>query len=203
MAIQIGAVVRASVRMSGPIGQDIINVWHWKLAGPDPVDEADFLDGIDEFVQNMYGEIQLEVANTVSGVDIKCDVVQAIAGKWQIVQNIGTVPWSFSGSAAADNMPAGVCALGFLRTTIGKVFGRKFAPPFTETQWVGTGELGSNEQADVIEWLTAGMIGPNLGGGTFFGVIPSIRTLNAEPIIAVDVTPEPGYQRRRSPRSGS
>ena len=203
MTINVGSVVRVSARMSGPVGQDIINVWHWRLEGPTAVDDLDFLDGIDEFVENMYGEIVLEIANTVSAVDLKCDVVAPSAGKWSIVQNIGTVPWTLTGGASADNMPAGVCALGFLRTTIGKVFGRKFAPPFTETQWTGTGTLAGNEQNDVLDWLEAGMTGPSIAGGTFIGVVPSLRTLNAEPIIAVDVTPEPGYQRRRSPRAGS
>lgn len=136
MTVVDGAVLRVSVRFHSDTYGDIMNVWHFRADFPD-LDQPDenVMDAITAVMTASYQNIDQLMGSVIDPLDVKVDVVQHLAGKWTVVQNVGLSGWDAGlvTNEGADLLPPGSAILGKLRTGLGKHWGRKYFGGFTET----------------------------------------------------------------------
>lgn len=205
MTVAVGDIIRVAVRMVGPQGQDIMNVFHVQHKGTTGVQDAVFLTSLETWIDNAYTTLNTVIEATQEPVDIKVDEVAFSGGVWQIVRNIATIAWggTFNSSASGDNYAPGVCFLILFRTLIGKVLGRKFIGVLTET---GLGDNGipiSTQITALTNFANAILAGFVSDSNQFDPGVPSTRTGFFEEFVEAQISSEPAYQRRRAVRSGS
>lgn len=122
-----GDIVRVTCLLRAASGDDIQNVYHYKIAAPAPVSESVVTGQIRTQMNAMYSDIQPEIPADVSFVSI--DIANLTKGE---VFPAYSWPTLTAGGGTGDTMPEQVTALVVGRTNQSHVVGRKFLGPFIE-----------------------------------------------------------------------
>jgi hypothetical protein len=205
MTVSPGDIVRLAVRMTGPQGQDIMNVYHVQHAGGVGVSDAAFLTAMETWIDTMYSRLNTVIEATQEPLDIKVDVVEFSGGLWQIVRNIATIGWGgiFNSSASGDNYAPGVACLVLLRTLVGKVLGRKFIGTLAEAVLQDNGEPIAAAITALTNYANDILTGFTVAAQDFVSGVPSSKLGIFAEFVEAQVSKEAAYQRRRAVRQGS
>lgn len=206
MAIQDGAILRASARWNDIQSSDIVNVWWFRCDFTSPQSETVVADAIDTVISNAFIPFDNNLSLAQTPVDLKIDRVEHINGEWKTIQNVSFSSWG-STIVPADSghyLPPGVSIVGFLKTGIGKHTGRRFLGGFTESTNDAGGNAGSTTITNVISGL-ATLIIPHVitTGNTLVSVVADQLAGIVRDIVEVSAQAGFGYQRRRTPGRGS
>jgi hypothetical protein len=195
------------VRQTSEDLTDIVNVFHF-LAAPwsGAYTTGDLLDAIAGYFDVAYANLNNYIPTNQVPNDIKVDIVELVGGEEVVTENIGTTSWgsTYDPASAGESYAPGVAALVILRTLVGKVFGRKFVGQLSEAA-LSNGILSTLLQASLAAFGAALLDKVELSATErelFPGVL-SKRTSGFQTFSAVDVNPEPAYQRRRKRSVGS
>lgn len=124
---QNGDVIKFVTRLRSASGEDIQNVFHYKLDLDQPVTDTvvipTFLDRLDL----MYDKIQPDIPGDVTFVDIDVENITQ-----DIVYGAQAWPNQTTGGGTGDTMPEQLCGLVVGRTNSPHAVGRKFLGPFIE-----------------------------------------------------------------------
>lgn len=205
MPLNAGEIVRVAARMKGPQGQDIINVYHYRATNTISDTDADIMSAIAVMMDNIYDPIEGEYPATSSPVDVKMDVVELQNGSEVITRNLGIHLWgaTFIPSGIGNVYAPGVAVGVLLRTSVGKVFARKFLGPLMEATFGDHGKLDSSKIGAFM--LTASRMLSTIGltGGQLEPGVLSRRLGGFAKFVFSELAAEAFYQRRRSIRMGS
>jgi hypothetical protein len=140
--------IRVTCRFKNTVSGDIVNVFHFKQYSATPTDDSDIADDLTYIIDGLYSGIAGSLNAANDPYDIRFDVVEWSAGKETLVRNIRTDSWVLTTppTGSGDQLPTQDAAIVNLRTTIPKVFGRKYLGALGEGQ-VTNGNLISSPLA--------------------------------------------------------
>lgn len=206
MTVPDGAVLRCSARFEGYHDQDIVNVFQLRCDFTAAQLEATVFSAVDTYLSSVYEEWDPYLEVTIAPNDLKVDVIEFIGGEWVVTANVGFGSWGSSivGVDAGQMLPAGVAAVGFLYTDLGKHQGRKFFGGFTETVNSQSGAILSSLSSLITAGLTL-LLTPHTisAGNTLVSCIPGTADGVIRDVTSIGVNTHWGYQRRRRPGVGS
>lgn len=206
MTVATGVVLRASARFNSVNAQDNVNVYWFRTSFASAQTDADTFTAVDTYISSVYADFDDRIRNGWSAVDLKLDVVEFVAGKWVVTQNVGFGSFgaSLTFAGASDALPEGVSPLGFLRTGLGKHTGRKFFFGFTEADSDAGGNIAAAAVTAVVSGLTK-LLTPHVisAGNDLIAVVADQAAGITRDILEVAGSGIFGYQRRRRPGVGS
>lgn len=205
MTVPNGAILRASARWNNQDFGDLVNVYWFKTTFATAQPEATVFDKVDDAISATYTPWDNYIKTTCYPLDLKVDVVEHIAGKWTVTQNVGFGAWGSTivPGDTGDAIAAGVAVLGYLRTGLGKHFGRKFFGGITEVASVG-GYVASAVQTAVLTGLTALLGNWDIDASNWIeACVPDFANGITRDIVEVAVNSIFAYQRRRKTGVGS
>lgn len=206
MTINDGDNIRASFRMTGSDGQDIVNVYHYQADFTAAASDQDVADAINDHLDNAYGNCNDMYTNALSPVDLKIDIVNFVSGVEKIVRNVGLFVFAatnFVPGGTGDALPPQDSALVKFLTGIGKVYGRKYLG-----QLVEAAQNAGTPSATLLTRLTA-FAATILAGGSVAGsgaLVPGVMSEKQADFVAfteADYDNPFSGQRRRRVGSGS
>lgn len=206
MAVNDGDILRVSSRWYGYHDQDIVNVWNFRANLTVPASDTLIFDSCDDFVTDVFMDFDEDYHTELEPRDMKVDVVDFIAGKWQVTHNVGYGSWGATIVTAKtdDVLPAGNACVVFLQTGLGAHQGRKFFGGFTELASSASGAVAPGVQTRVLagadDLLTPFVI---FTGNTLESVVLDRGDGTVRPVTSVSILGQWGYQRRRRPGVGS
>lgn len=205
MPLNAGEVVRVAARLKGPQGQDIINVYHYRATNTISDTDSDIMTAIAGTMDDIYYPVQSEFPATSSPIDLKIDVVEMVNGTERIVRNLGLRIWgaNFNPSGIGNVYAPGVAVGVLLRTSVGKVFARKFIGPLMEATFGDHARLDSSKIAAFLLMAARMLNSIALTGGQLEPGVLSKRLGGFAKFIFYELAAEAFYQRRRSIRMGS
>lgn len=201
-----GSILRASARWEGFHDQDLVNVWWFRCDFTAPVADGLVHGAVDLGLDSLFGNFDVDIELTIVPRDLKTDVVEFIGGEWVVTQNVGFGTWggTINPAETAHPLPAGVSAVGFLYTALGKHQGRKFLSGFTEDQNSPSGAVDSSCQTRILAGLTELLTPWIISGSDVLTSIVADRTYGIDrDVLTVGINGHWGYQRRRRPGVGS
>lgn len=173
------------------LGQRVLNVY--ELLSPSAVSDVDLVDDISQYLEeSVYEVINPAIPDNLTYESIYFKNLTTNT-------DIGQFDWPLLtvGGSAGEVLPLGVAALITFPTAQPKVRGRKFFPPFAETNLVDA--LWNTATVDLLSTvagaIAGGFLGPISGDPWAFGVLNSAGTFR--PFIEGLTTNIPAYQRRR------
>lgn len=160
MAVSLNDIIRVAVRMSGPDGQDIINVWHLLVSTLSGGDNDDVLADIATIVQTIYDHVKPAITGNQSDRDIS-------AQNLNNSELLGTTSWdaSWQGTATGDELPATVSPFSLFRTGLSRRLGKKYWGVTTEAVQTDGAITLSAAQTGLANAIAA-VIGGFTGGTT-------------------------------------
>ncbi len=197
MAIVVGDVLRIVCKMA-ITGQDVINVFNFKVAVNGALDDADFMTRLAALLDANYGLINEDVAN---------DLIYVVIDGQNITQDVllPTVPWPVlvNGADLAEILPRQVAAQVFFKTTRPRTRASKFMGGYTEDSNSSVGGLNALPIGrlqlfgdGLVASLTDGTIDVDYGAYNAF-------LARFTPVISATVSDFWRTQRRRVPGVGS
>jgi hypothetical protein len=204
--LSAGDVVRVSVRLSMPQGQDHVNVYFFECQGAEASTDTVFAGDVNDFIDQIYSRWNAGMSNAVTPVDMKIDVVDFVGGVLTITENIGLFPFvasSFNPVNGGDVLPPQDAAVVKLLTGQGRVFGRKFIGALCEDQ------QNSGVPAAALITQAGTFITDMLAGWTSTGTVDFVAGVMSEkfdafvPFIAGELASAIGNQVRRKLNVGS
>lgn len=173
------------------LGQRVMNVW--ELMSPSAVSDDDIIDDVQVAIEDViYSVINPAIPDNLT--------YESLYFK-NLTQNedMGQFDWLSltAGESAGEVLPLGVAALLTFPTAQPKVRGRKFLPPFAETNLTDAlwGSATVTLLSTVASGVAAGFIGDVSSEPYVFGV--SNQAGLFRPFIEGLTTNIPAYQRRR------
>jgi hypothetical protein len=138
-SIAQGDVIRVTCRFKNTISGDVVNVFHFWVSDGAGDSDANVMDDLEGLIDTMYTGLSGQLQNDLDPYDIRFDVVTLVGGLEHVTRSMGTRSWTLTTnpSASGDGIPQTNAAIVNLRTSIPKVFGRKY---------IGT--LGEGNTAD-------------------------------------------------------
>ena len=191
----IGEIIRVSLHYVQAGGGDIMNVFHFRLAGVSVADD-ELLQDITEWVVDHWAVRWVQMASngcTLSHYD--ADIVTATG---EVVRNIGGDIVDAQGTIANDVLPAGNAAYMLAYTAVPKARGSKYVPGISESE-VTSGSLAVGYLAD-LALLLAIYLNPFLGGSGATlqpGVASKVLETFVPFLISGAIDAVVAYQRRR------
>lgn len=204
MTVPNNALLRISARMRHGSFGDVVNVWNAICDFATPQAESVVFAACDAWMTTIYQEIDQLISSIQEPLDLKVDVVTHIAGKWEVVANVGFGSWGAAIVTAEtqDLLPSGVAMLGKLRTGLGKHWGRKWLGVFTEVSNVA-GFVSTALQTAGLASLGQFLLGHVIVSGN--GMLPILLQSNGiyRDITEVAVNSVWSYMRTRRTGVGS
>lgn len=204
MSLPVGTILKIAAIILLNDEQEAINVFWVALddaIGPGPLDEADVLEAAGNWMDQLYDNIKIDIADSVLGGIVEVWRVDPSDGN-QIPIGDDLAIWV--GGAANDPFPNGVAAICSMKTQDTDVTGRKFIPGYTEVAFTDN-NIDANPLGRLIlfaaDWATQ-YSDPN--DVVFNPGVWSQTKLDF--VLATGVTVVntiAGYQRRRKPGVGS
>lgn len=204
MSIPAGAILKIAQSILLPDTQTAINVF-WALLSEDggagPLAETDVLEAAANWMDQLYGNIEVDIADTASSTIVEVWVVDPLTGD---LTPVGDEATTWSGQNILDAFPNGVAAVGAMKTVDTEVTGRKFLPALVEDVAIDnnlTGGTLARWVLFVVDWATQYIDGssvvfsPGVWSQTKLDFFLASGTVIANAIL--------GYQRRRKPGVGS
>lgn len=121
MAVSVGDILRIAVRMSGPDGQDIINVYHALVELLADGDNDNVLADWAALIQTIYNALAAAVSSDQDGRDIS--VLNLTNGE---VLGTTAFPSGWQGTATGETLPATVSLYSLFRTGLSRRIGKKY-----------------------------------------------------------------------------
>lgn len=205
MTVANAEIIRASARMTGTSGQDIIGVFMWRCDFAADQAESAVMAAVLAQVSAAYTYMNAVISQNYDPVDIKVDVVDIVAGKVQVTRNVGTIPWtgSFSPAGSTDDLPPGACGYVKLLTSVGKTYGRKFISGLLETRAV-SGFIDATAISALANFAGRVILAYTVSASnTLVPGVLSLRSLDFKEFTAAVVSNVVAYQRRRKFNVGS
>jgi hypothetical protein len=208
MTVVPGDIVRVSARFKSSEAGDIVNVWHWQAAsGSTGDDDEDVMDAIDAKLSTMFSSLATNISANVDPYDIRYDIVDLIGGEEKVVRAMGTRSWVLTTppTASSDSLPLQDAAILNFRTSIPKVFGRKYIGGLVEASNAG-GVLSSGMVTALGNFCTSLLSDITVSDITLAaGVLTRslISPAHFVPFLSSVVNAITGTQRRRRPNRGS
>jgi len=194
MATNLNDIIRVAARHAWAGVDDIINVYHFRVAiVPTPLSDDLLRADLATKLSTTYDDIQANMSNQVDALDIT---------SYNVTQDypIGVTGWTapyVGGTGTGESLPQGCGPLVKWLTAVKRTQGRTYMPPVME----GNQDGGSLTLGTVTQYLTfaanllAGTAGPN---GYGFQLIVYKRSLGvAVTITSAAVSGLIAYQRRR------
>lgn len=141
MAVQSNEIYRAACRLTGPGGQDIVNIHHFRTALESEMSDSSFCTNLCTGLKNMYSSLNAIQSNEYTVADIKIDQVAMVLGQETVTRNMGTYSWP-SGYApgSTDNpLPPQVAGLVKFSTQGVRTLAKKYIPALTVAAQDDTG----------------------------------------------------------------
>lgn len=192
-------VFRLAMRMQGPSGQDIINVWHAKISNYVGGTDADVAQELVDYACTHYQDLEDAITNQQTSVDISVQNLTTGAV-------LGTFSWStaFAGTLTGDTLPPQTSLYSYFRTGLSRRIGRKFLGIVNEA--VNDNGLVSS-LVTIVSTFIANWIGTDVGVGTGNSYVWGVFNDNLLPAFAQFVEAvwqaRLKTQRRRLPNVGS
>ena len=200
MSIGLGDVIEIAAVHSFEGTDEVINVWHWKAAVASVAGLAEEDTDIGTLMDLLYSTIEGNMPSVLAATEIR----------WRnVTDNTPTryINWPgpyLGGTNAGASLPPGVSPLLILRTgSLGRT-GKKFMPPFCESQSTG-GTLDGGALGPLGD-LAAELLIQQSGVASSMELVSVVysRTYGtSHPVISVKVSPNLAYQRRRRQGHGS
>jgi hypothetical protein len=206
--ITSGDIVRVTVRFKSTLSGDIVNVFHMRCEATGTNTDANLMDDIDAHMNSLYSGMAAQLNSVSDPYDIRYDLVELVGGVEHVVRNIGTRTWTLTSPPAqsGDTIPPQDAAIVNMRTTLPKVFGRKYLGPFGEGN-TGNGTFNASALTALANFgiaLLATYNGTNFD--LFKGVLSSKATGDPNlfaTFVGYVVNALSGTQRRRRINRGS
>jgi hypothetical protein len=198
MSISQNDVIRTAAKALGPQGQQIVNVfYHQCVAGEYPAIEADIMEMIAEYLDDMYTPLEGEMPSTLTA-----DALEF----YNVTQEkpLGSLPWPSweGGTSIGDHLPEGVAACITASTAVKRVLPKKFLGVLMEGDQTA-GNWGAGLLTDLAlfaaAWIANITSGPYvLQPGTWRRLLEVFVPLTGAVVKSIC-----SYQRRRKPGVGA
>lgn len=205
MSVSGNDLIRVSARCAGTSNQDIVNVFHFRVASAMSGLDADLVSDLKTHMETAFAELNSVQSNSVNPIDLKIDKVTWNGSDEAVVYNFGTYPWggAYNPSASGDDLPPMVTGLVKLLTHLGKVYGRKFIGGMMEA-----GNVSGFYNSAVVTALTnfAALfitLITGASGNTYEAGVLSKKTAAFQKFTSARVDSVYATQRRRRIGSGS
>ena len=130
MSIVDGEILRIVASMlwtDGNVNQNVFNVI---MSGAgSPWDEADILDDAEDWLDDMYANLTINVSNALDGNEVIVYKYDTINDDWD---EVGSQAWTWNPSQATGQLPRGSAGLVRLWTVDPDVQGKKYIPGLAE-----------------------------------------------------------------------
>jgi hypothetical protein len=197
MTVNDGDIVKAVVDFAGSDGNHFQNVFHWVAAFAAGQTEAAVLAAILTMLGNMYDELASQIPSDLEDPDVEVDVVEWDTDHWETVARVGEGIAGTTFSATTELLPYTTCAYWVARTARPRSRGRKFMPPFVESQ-NNAGWLVSGAQTALAAALTDALADITISSGnTLTPGVASDATGTFLPFLNGFISGLFGTQRRR------
>lgn len=197
-------VVKVVAKMTDVNGSLIENVFHYLNSTGSTVDDATFLTDIEDELSEEYAIIEGSMPDTLTPLEIECDVVAFSGGELQTVHPVGTIAWTTwsGGTATGDGLPQGAASQINFPTGSPGVQGRKYFGPLAEAVQ-NNGNLSSSAQTNLATMAVDFLLGVSGTWGTMFPVVMSQKYGAAVGLASAVVREVVAYQRRRKSGRGA
>jgi hypothetical protein len=207
MAIEVGDILRFSIRFEDVNGNDLVNVWHIRVTDRGTGTQDEFLLGVAAGLIAPWGDYLDYVNLDITSRDFRADKVEWVGGKEVVTEPYGiqAIDGSFNGANADNMLPSGTAPLVKFRTGSVKTLARKYLWPSVENQHNSAG-LSATVTAALASGAAAFMSDVANGAGddgAFRAVVHSLRSNAWVNLTSVVVDAVLGYQRRRRTGVGS
>lgn len=197
MTIATGDILRFVVSQIWTDGNIQQNVYAALISGAGgPWDEADVLDDLEDWADNMYANLTTFTSDQVDGNEVFGYVWDTVGLDWDL---FGAEPWVWAPSAVGSQLPRGVASFLKAPTTDPDVQGRKYMGGTEETILINGLWTAGYIAALVLfggDWIT-----PFIGALTTATFTPGVWSVKNSAFKAmqneVSVVTIPAYQRRR------
>lgn len=198
MTISAGDWVRVVARMSDINGSAIQNAFHYFHDGVGDVFDGAFLTAVEQELSDMYTFIEDNIPDTVTPLDIVCDIVGFSGGVITVLSNVGTIAWTnwAGGTATGDGLPQGNAAVLNFPTAQAGVQGRKYIGPLVENGQ-NNGILTAPLLADMATWAAEFLDGFIASTEDFLPGVMSTKLGHGVLLVSTVLNAIVGYQRRR------
>ncbi len=193
-----GDVIRVGAVMRYDGSEDVVNVYHLKMAGSSDIAWAAMAPAIQDYMDGIMATLDTELSNLMAAGELQVTNVTQLTV-------YGAIAWGdfAAGGAAGAQCAAGACCFGFARTRKPRVQIRKYYSVFPQSGMVD-GQWDAGVTGAVGDALDYHIVNQDLGGGVVLRGVAYNRTLlTDEDGVTVAVRSEPGYQRRRKRGVGS
>jgi len=149
-----GEVFRVAARVTGPQGQDIVNVHHFRAFLATPMDDVGFALRLRTALKNIYATLNNVQADDYVPADIKVDCVEMQSGKEVVVRSLGASPWPSGYTPAAGGAPLAPQNAALIKfATLGvRTLAKKFVPGFTVSGLDANGVPTADVMAALVAW---------------------------------------------------
>jgi len=203
MSIPTGTQLRIVASMNWSDGEINQNVFNVELTGgAGPYDDFDVVDDCLEYIEGVYDNIELYMADEIDGSSITVYKFDEVNEDWD---EVGSNSWSLStGGTAGTGLPRGVAFLLTAKSEDPDIDARKYLPAMvegalTDENWVAALVLAALDFA--ADWVTA-IVG-STSGATLTPVVWSVAKLAATYLVDHYLASNiPAYQRRRKNNVG-
>jgi len=197
MSISVGEILKVVAVIQWLDGDIMQNVFSTVVSGSGgPFDEADIVDDMLEWVEEMYANIVTGVTDDVDGSEVRVYVYDPVDDDYD---EIGSVAWVWNPSDTGEYLPRGVAGLINCKTTDPDVSGKKYIGGITEVGAVD-GLIGNGMitllSNFAVDWVT-GFTGSTSSADFTPGVWSPTRTNFYAMSGSVIIPTIPAYQRRR------
>lgn len=133
MTVLVGDFMRCVAKQIDSENSVIENTWFVGHNGNNPVDDAVFLDALEDALTVLYTYLGGYMPTSCNPTEIEVDQVAFYSGKLVTLRPVGTQPWlDWPGGVSTSNeMPAFLTAVISFPTQIPRVSGRKSFGPLT------------------------------------------------------------------------
>jgi hypothetical protein len=190
-------ILRVVPTLGMGVGVTIQNVYHLRVTETGGVDDADVLDDMGEYLEDIYSELLTRIVNDVtfeeySVQNLTVDVDLGISG----------FPTLTAGQSSEDPLPSGVAGLSLGRTETPGHYGRKFWPPGPESltldNYFTSNHVSAMNDAALATWSPF----QSTTGHDYMPGILDRTTGGIRDVVEVISTNIPAYQRRRRAGTG-
>lgn len=151
MAILAGDIVKTTMSFGILDGTVCQNIFHHQRIGVGVFTDAAIVTAIEEWAEAMYAELVTAIKDDVVALLCSVDRVEWVIDEWKITENIGVFTPDFVPTLVSEALPNMDSAFVVLKTARPKTIGRKFLPPFGESQQ-NASYLVAAAVEDVVAW---------------------------------------------------
>ena len=197
MTVTVGDILKVVAVMQWLDGNIAQNVYAVKIGtGGGPFDVLDVVDDMEDWLDDMYANLTVNVSNALDGSELRVYVYDAVDDDYD---EIGSGVWGWNPSNAGEWLPLGVAALVNAKTTDADVSGKKYIAGMGVSEILQSKWDAAALAALVlygVDWTTD-FVGATSGANFEPGIWSPTRTAFI-PFSGTEVIPTfPAYQRRR------